>query len=153
MLAAGARPVGSSDSVGAVGGVSTGVTVSVAELVAWVRPLHWACARNSAALSPSAVVNVKLARVAPDTVAQVAPPSPLRCHCHVIGRALHLGSAVKAAGEPLATVTLAGCWVMLSVTGTVTVNVAGALVTLPAEFATTTVNTAPLSLGTVAGVV
>jgi hypothetical protein len=104
-------------------------------------------------LSPIAVVNVKLARVAPDTDAQVAPPSPLRCHCHVIGLALQVAAAVNVAGEPLATVTLAGCCVMLSVTGTVTVNVAGALVTLPAEFETTTVNAAPLSLGTVAAVV
>jgi hypothetical protein len=104
-------------------------------------------------LSLIAVVNVKLARVAPDTFVQVAPPSPLRCHCHVIGLALQVAAAVNVAGAPLATATLEGCSVMLSVTGTVTVNVAGALVTLPAVFETTTVNTAPLSLGTVAGVV
>jgi hypothetical protein len=60
----------------------------------------------------------------------------------------------KLAVWPTVTARLAGCAVIAgATTPAVTVRVAAALVALPTEFVTTTVNWAPLSVVAVAGVV
>jgi hypothetical protein len=60
----------------------------------------------------------------------------------------------KVAVCPTVTVTLAGCVVIEGlVTTAFTVSVAAALVALPAEFVTTTLNVEPLSEVVVTGVV
>ena len=65
-----------------------------------------------------------------------------------------VATTVNVAGCPSVTVLLAGCVVMDGgIACALTVSAAALLVTLPAEFDTTTRNCAPLSEAAVAGVV
>ena len=79
-------------------------------------------------------------------------PLALPCHCWPSVPALQVPATLKLAGLPASTLTLAGCAVIVSTGGggSVTVNPAVLLVTVPAPLLTTARNTAPLSASTVA---
>ena len=78
----------------------------------------------------AAAVNDNVGDVAPATLVKFTP-SVLCCHC-TVGVGVPLAAAVKVAGDPLATLMLAG---LVVITGpAVTVNVAAVVVAEPDVF-------------------
>jgi hypothetical protein len=120
-------------------------TVKVAALLVTLpEPLVTATV-NVAPLSEAAAAGVVY-------VAEVAPPidAPFFFHWYV-NVPEPVADTLKVAVCPTATVLLTGCVEMVG--GTLTVRTAALLVMLPVPFVTVTVNCAPLSDATVAGVV